>query len=99
MISQWTETVGRDEAFAAQLDRADREMRIARSQESDGNDACAPLGIAGQRDPSNVKCLHAHVALSLTGVDDPIGRVLLDEIGSTCADSRCVRLAAGTERA
>jgi hypothetical protein len=39
-----------------------------------------------------VKCLHAHIALTLVGVDDPIGSALLGEGEADCPDRRCARL-------
>ena len=53
---------------------------------------CVSVGIAGQRDPLGVKCLHAHLALALVGVDDPIGIHLLGEGDPVCPDRRCARL-------
>jgi hypothetical protein len=39
-----------------------------------------------------VKCLHAHLALALVGIDDPIGRALLGQGDTDCPDERCARL-------
>ena len=55
-------------------------------------DACASVGIAGQRDSSGVKCLHAHIALALVGLEDPIGLYFLGIEDPACPDQRCARL-------
>jgi hypothetical protein len=68
---------------------ADTAYREARAAESAGGDACAGVGIAGQRDPLATKCLHAHVAAALSGIDDPVGRGVLEAIAPECCDGRC----------
>jgi hypothetical protein len=70
----------------------DAALRTVRAAESGGEDACANVGTAGQRDPLGVKCLHAHVALALVGLDDPVGEAELGKIDRTCPDDRCARL-------
>ena len=87
-----------DPAFAAALRAADQRVRQLRVAESGGTDECASVGLAGQRDPLGVKCLHAHVALALVGVADPVGEELLGRIPRTCPDDRCEALAARAAR-
>ena len=82
-------------AFASSLCAVDVTVRALRAAESGGVDACAAVGIAGQRDPLGVKCLHAHVALALSGVVDPVGEDLLSRVQRWCDDDRCAGL--GTE--
>jgi uncharacterized protein len=41
-------------------------------------------GVGGTR--RGVKCLHAHVAYTLAGGDDPVGRWALDELGISSAE-------------
>lgn len=81
-----------DPAFAAALTAADGVVRDLRAVESGDDDACATVGIAGQRDPLGVKCLHAHVALALLGVVDPVGEDVLSRVQRWCDDDRCVGL-------
>lgn len=81
-----------DPVFAQSLRDADTVVRELRAVESGGVDACASVGIAGQRDPLGVKCLHAHVALALLGVADPVGTDLLSRFTRSCDDDRCARL-------
>ena len=89
----WAQRAADDPQLAAALVAADAAVRAARARESGGEDACADVGIAGQRDPLGVKCLHAHVALALAGIDDPIGTEELGKIEPTCSDVRCRSLA------
>ena len=79
-------------AFGAALIAADATVRSLRAAESGGADACAVVGIAGQRDPLGVKCLHAHAALVLLGVADPVGEDVLSRVQRWCHDDRCAGL-------
>lgn len=81
-----------DPAFAAALRTTDATVRELRETESGGVDGCAAVGIAGQRDPLGVKCLHAHVALALIGLADPVGEELLSRLRRWCDDDRCAGL-------
>ena len=90
--ARWAERARSDAALAEQLAETDRAVRERRRAESDGDDACAAVGIAGQRDPLGVKCLHAHLALALVGIADPIGDELLEAVDAACPDCRCARL-------
>jgi len=88
----WARRAAVDAGLRSQLAETDRTMRELRAAESGGNDACAVVGIAGQASSAGVKCLHAHVALALVGVPDPIGLELLGEWQDECDDERCARL-------
>lgn len=81
-----------DDALRSRLLQAERALREMRAAESGGADECTTVGIAGQRDSLAVKCLHAHMALALVGIDDPIGLQLLGEGDTVCLDRRCARL-------
>jgi len=91
--ARWAHEAREDAQLAGELADVDSAVREARAVESSGADACASVGIAGQRDPLGVKCLHAHVALALVGIDDPIGRSLLGKIGTACVEERCAGFA------
>jgi len=95
-IARWAQLAREDADVAASLQTTDSHVRELRAMESGGSDACSSVGIAGQRDPLGVKCLHAHVALALIGVHDPIGEAILSEVGTVCPDERCARLKAAT---
>jgi hypothetical protein len=88
----WAEAARADAQLAARLRAADRAVRDLRRAESGGEDACAGVGLAGQRDPLGVKCLHAHIAYALAGIDDPVGEAMLATWGQACSDARCDRL-------
>lgn len=90
--SQWAATALEDAALAEKLRAVDRALREARGRESGDDDPCGAVGLAGQKDPSAVKCLHAHVALALLGMADPIGEAELEAGARVCADARCSAL-------
>jgi uncharacterized protein len=90
--AEWARRTLDDEGLRSKLAETDRAVRDLRAAESGGVDDCALVGIAGQRDPLGVKCLHAHLALALVGIDDPIGTDLLAESDPACPDGRCARL-------
>jgi len=96
-IAEYAELAATDEALADALRGADARVREARRTESGGEDACASVGIAGQRDPLGVKCLHAHAALELVHLGDPIGREVLELVGCQCSTKRCTKLANAPE--
>ncbi len=94
---RWAGRVAGDPALAERVRAADRALRAARAVEGAPgtaaaiSGACDAVGIAGQRDPLRVKCLHARAALALAGVSDPIGEELL-AAERECPDARCERL-------
>lgn len=85
----WAARAQVDPAFAERLVATDAAVREARARESGGSDPCQGVGLAGQRKPLGVKCLHAHVALMLAGIDDPIGEAELAKVELVCPDVRC----------
>jgi uncharacterized protein len=92
-VAQWAGRLAADPGLAERVLRADahyREDRTAASQS--GADPCPDVGIAGQRDPLATKCLHAHVAAALAGIDDPVGTEVLNALGRACPDGRCADL-------
>ena len=93
---RWAERAAGDPDLAAALEAADAALREARSTEIDGTDPCGAVGLAGQRDPLGVKCLHAHLALALAGIPDPVGQETLAEVGYPCEDDVCARIQGAT---
>lgn len=92
-ISEYARQLAQSEE-AAQAQRAlDASVRAARLAEcracSQEEDACASVGLAGQRDPLGVKCLHIHAAYALLGFNDEIGVDVLARLdaqgGRECA--------------
>jgi hypothetical protein len=85
----WVARARADAELAEQLRRADAAVREVRRRESGGVDPCRTVGLAGQREPLGVKCLHAHVALALIGIPDPIGTAEIGKVEPSCPDARC----------
>ena len=91
-LAEWDALIAEDPALRAELASVDAELRRRRAAESDGVDACASVGVAGQTSVVVAKCLHARVALALVGIDDPIGLALLEQASRACPDRRCGRV-------
>jgi len=95
-VATWAARAASDASLAAALRAVDARVRELRAAESGGVDACCAVGVAGQRDPLGVKCLHAHVALALVGVADPVGEAFLASASRECDDDSCAALVAAT---
>lgn len=84
-IVRYFELLASDEILQNRLEQANSEFKIARHAEclqaGLEEDLCSNLNMAGQADAQKLKCLHAHVAHRLAGLDDPIGELVLQEIG------------------
>lgn len=85
----WAARATTDADVAERLVTTDVAVRVARAVESGGADPCSSVGLAGQADPLGVKCLHAHVALALIGIDDPVGVAELAMIRMPCTSKKC----------
>jgi hypothetical protein len=85
--------IARSARLALAAAAADVAYREARRSEGGGVDPCAGVGVAGQRDPLTVKCLHARLAAHLAGIADPVGAevaaALAGAVDTGCVDSRC----------
>jgi hypothetical protein len=90
----WHDLLVSDATLARRLEAADTAYRSARAAEGGGVDRTPEVGIAGQRDALATKCLHAHAAAYLAGIDDPVGEGVLVGLNRECTDDRCA-LAAG----
>lgn len=90
--AEWSTRLAADPALAARVLAADARLRAMRADASCGADACATVGVAGQADPLATKCLHAHAALALAGLGDPIGEELLARCSPSCGDERCAHM-------
>jgi len=90
-VEAWADRLAADPEAAARLRAADESYRAARAAEGGGVDPMPRVGIAGQRDPLGTKCLHAHAAARLAGIDDPVGEGALAGLEPECADERCAR--------
>lgn len=99
VAAQWRTRLAKEPELRARMHAADAEYRAHRADAAGGHDPCAAVGIAGQRDSSATKCIHAHVAAALAGIDDPIGTdVVAGADPLWCPDEVCLtRMAADTE--
>ena len=88
-LRRWRERISGEPVLRERLRAADAAYRAARAAEAGGVDPMPGVGIAGQRDPCALKCLHAHVAAFLAGIDDPVGAGVLDAVVRECTDDRC----------
>ena len=88
---EWRTRLATDPVLADRMTVADEVYRRVRQGESREGDSCLTVGIAGQRDPLQTKCVHAHVAAYLAGIDDPIGAAVLALDDWECDDARCMR--------
>lgn len=93
-VERWSEAARRDAELRADLERATAEqIRIRRrlAGRAAGNDDGASLesGIAGSRNPTALKCLHAHVAFALARPGYRLGELVLGELPERWPESCC----------
>lgn len=93
-VERWSEAARRDAELRADLERATAEqIRIRRrlAGRAVGNDDGASLesGIAGSRNPTALKCLHAHVAFALARPGYRLGELVLGELPERWPESCC----------
>jgi hypothetical protein len=81
-VERWSRSAGLDSTLSASLARADGEQRRIRPE--------LDVGIGGSREPSRLKCLHAHAAFALARPGYELGERILAEAGARwCPDARC----------
>lgn len=93
-VERWSELAAADPALAASLQRATDEQRLIRrglaaGRTGDDEGASIDLGIAGSRNPAQLKCLHAHVAFALARPGYELGERILREIEPRWPDRCC----------
>lgn len=89
---EWTRRAAAEPDVAALLRTVDDAYRAARMHEGGGEDPCGDVGVAGQRSPLVVKCLHSRLAAFLAGIPDPVGEALAADPrmpAGPCTDARC----------
>ena len=96
-VERWTEVVERDPELRGGLERVTGEQgEIRRSLAAGrvGNDGGASLssGIGGSRNPTALKCLHAHVAYALARPGYALGEAMLAEVPERWPASCCTAL-------
>lgn len=89
---EWAARLSTVDRLAERMRLADAEYRARRAAAAGGCDPTPGVGIAGQSNPLATKCLHAHVATFLAGIDDPVGESVLSSMVTTCPDDICARL-------
>lgn len=81
-VERFSQAAADDPALGASLERADAEQRRLRPE--------LDVGIAGTRDPSKLKCLHAHAAFALAWPGYELGEQIIEAAGEPwCPDARC----------
>lgn len=87
-VERYSRAAADDPALGRSLAEADAEQRRLRPE--------LPVGIAGSRNPANLKCLHAHAAFALARPGYELGEQILSEVEERwCPDARCAAAAAG----
>ncbi len=81
-VERWSRAAAAEPELAESLARADAEQRRLRPE--------LDVGIAGTRDRTKLKCLHAHAAFALARPGYELGDRILGEAGELwCPDARC----------
>ena len=89
-VARWSEATTADPVLAESLAEGTAEQRRLRPELAGG--------IAGSKNPTRLKCLHAHVAFALARPGYRLGEHIAEEAGERwCPDGRCE--AAVTDRA
>jgi hypothetical protein len=96
-VERWSSAIADDEELREDLERATAEQRRIRRElaagetGSDGG-ASLGLGIGGSRNPTALKCLHAHVAFALACPGYRLGEAVLDEVPHRWPEKCCTTL-------
>ena len=93
-VERWSAELERDPELAADLERVTHEQRRLRTELAAGRTgrdggASLGLGIGGSRNPSRLKCLHAHAAYALARPGYRLGERVLAEVAPLWPDDRC----------
>jgi hypothetical protein len=95
-VERWSAAVAADPGLAADLARATAQQVLIRHRLAEGRTgadegAVLDSGIGGSRNPTRLKCLHAHVAFALACPGYSVGECVLAELperwpaGGCCA--------------
>jgi hypothetical protein len=98
-VERWTGAAAREPALAASVEQAAAEQRAVRrtlagAQLGRDGGASLELGIGGSRTPTQLKCLHAHVAFALARPGYALGERILAEIDPRWPEACCTASAA-----
>jgi hypothetical protein len=90
-VERYSRAAVEDPALGRSLEKADAEQRSIRPE--------LDVGIAGSREPGNLKCLHAHAGFALARPGYELGERVLAEVEERwCPDARCAQAELGKER-
>jgi hypothetical protein len=93
-VAEWAERLRDAPGLRTRMIATDTQYRARRARLAGGVDPTPSVGIAGQKSPLSTKCLHAHVATYLAGLDDPVGRGVVESTESiACPSDLCARFA------
>ena len=84
-VERWSEAVAGSDSLAADLAAATERQRVIRRELAGGRGGAdggesLDFGIGGSRNPSQLKCLHAHVAFALAVPGYRVGELILAEL-------------------
>jgi len=93
-VERWSAALEHDPALAADLGRATSEQRelrhdLARGRTGQDAGASLALGIGGSRNPTRLKCLHAHAAYALARPGYLLGERVLAQLVPVWPDRCC----------
>jgi uncharacterized protein len=93
-VERWSERAASDPTLRESLEEAtDAQRRVRRilagGRRGHDDGASLALGIAGAREPANLKCLHAHVAFALAHPGYTLGEAILAEVDPRWAPGGC----------
>jgi uncharacterized protein len=93
-VERWSAAVAERPELAADLERATERQRqirrtLARGRAGTDDGASLEWGIGGSRNPSQLKCLHAHVAFALAQPGYRLGELVLAEVVDPWPARRC----------
>jgi hypothetical protein len=93
-VERWSDRAAREPELAESLTRATTWQREYRRTQTRGvaprdGGASLDLGIGGARDPSQLKCLHAHAAFALARPGYRLGERILAEVEPLWPEGCC----------
>ena len=96
-VERWSSAIADDEELREDLERATAEQRrirreLAAAETGSDGGASLDLGIGGSRNPTALKCLHAHAAFALACPGYRLGEAVLDEVPQRWPERCCTHL-------
>jgi uncharacterized protein len=93
-VERWSAAVERDAALRESLEHATERQRAVRRELAAGRTgvdggSSLDLGIGGSRNPTQLKCLHAHAAFALANAGYLLGDRVLAEVEPLWPPARC----------